>query len=173
MDRAEKRELVASLQSTLSGAGSIVLAQNAGLNVAALESLRRDIKQAGGQVRIAKNRLAKLALKETDNADMSALLNGPIVIAYADDPMTAPKIAAQFAEKNAKYVVLGGAMGQTALDADSVKALSTMPSLDELRATLAGMLKQPATRIASVVVAPAGGIARLLSAHAEKSNEAA
>ncbi len=173
MERAEKRELVASLQAALSGAGSIVLAQNSGLTVANLEVLRREVKAAGGYVKIAKNRLAKLALKETDNADMSALFTGPIVIAYAEDPMTTPKIAAKFAEKNAKYVVLGGAMGQTALDADSVKALATMPSLNELRATLAGMLKQPATRIASVIVAPAGGIARVLAAHAEKSNEAA
>jgi large subunit ribosomal protein L10 len=173
VERAEKRELVASLQSALTGAGSIVLAQNTGLTVANLEVLRREVKSAGGFVKIAKNRLAKLALKETDNADMSDLFVGPIVIAYAADPMTAPKIAAKFAEKNTKYVVLGGAMGQTALDAENVKALSTMPSLDELRATLAGMLKQPATRIASVVVAPAGGIARVLAAHAEKSNEAA
>ena len=170
MERAEKRELVASLQSALMGAGSIVLAQNTGLTVANLESLRREIKKAGGKVKIAKNRLVKLALKDTDNADMSALFTGPIVIAYADDPMTAPKIAAKFADKNAKYVILGGAMGMTALDANNVKALSIMPSLDELRATLAGMLKQPATRIASVIVAPASGIARVLAAHAEKSN---
>ncbi|MET3925076.1 50S ribosomal protein L10 [Devosia sp. 2618] len=173
MERAEKRELVASLQSALGGAGSIVLAQNSGLTVANLESLRREVKGAGGYVKIAKNRLAKLALKDTDHADISDLFIGPIVIAYAADPMTAPKIAQKFADKNAKYVVLGGVMGKTALDANSVKALSTMPSLDELRATLAGMLKQPATRIASVIVAPAGGIARVLAAHAEKSNEAA
>ncbi|MDB5506593.1 MAG: ribosomal protein [Devosia sp.] len=170
MERAEKRELVASLQSALMGAGSIVLAQNNGLTVANLEALRREIKKAGGKVKIAKNRLVKLALNDTDNADMSALFTGPIVIAYADDPMTAPKIAAKFADKNAKYVILGGAMGKTALDANNVKALSIMPSLDELRATLAGMLKQPATRIASVIVAPASGIARVLAAHAEKSN---
>jgi large subunit ribosomal protein L10 len=173
VDRAEKREVVASLQAALSGAGSIVLAQNTGLTVANLESLRVEVKKAGGHVKVAKNRLVKLALKETDNADISDLLTGPIVMAYAEDPVTAPKIAAKFAEKNAKFVVLGGAMGATALDADRVKALATMPSLDELRATLAGMLKQPATRIASVVVAPAGGIARVLAAHAEKSQEAA
>lgn len=173
MERAEKRELVASLQSALGGAGSIVLAQNAGLTVTNLESLRREVKGAGGFVKVAKNRLAKLALKETDHADISDLFVGPIVIAYAADPMLAPKLAQKFADKNAKYVVLGGVMGKTALDANSVKALSTMPSLDELRATLAGMLKQPATRIASVIVAPAGGIARVLAAHAEKSNEAA
>ncbi len=102
MERAEKRELVASLQSALSGAGSIVLAQNTGLTVANLESLRREVKGAGGYVKIAKNRLAKLALKDTDHADISGLFTGPIVIAYAEDPMTAPKIAQKFADKNAK-----------------------------------------------------------------------
>lgn len=173
MDRAEKREVVASLQQSLTGAGSIVLAQNAGLTVSNLESLRVEVKKAGGYVKIAKNRLVKLALKETDNADISDLFKGPIVMAFAADPMLAPKIAAKFAEKNAKFVVLGGAMGKVALDPSKVKALATMPSLNELRATLAGMLKQPATRIASVIVAPAGGIARVLAAHAEKSQEAA
>jgi large subunit ribosomal protein L10 len=168
MERAEKRELVASLQSALAGAGSIVVAQNAGLTVANLEGLRQQMKQAGGTVKVAKNRLAKLALKDTDNADISDLFTGPIVIAFAEDPVVAPKIAAKFAEKNQKYVVLGGAMGSTALDANGVKALATMPSLDELRATLAGMLKQPAQRIATVVQAPGGQIARVLSAYAEK-----
>jgi large subunit ribosomal protein L10 len=172
VERAEKRELVASLQSALAGAGSIVVAQNTGLTVANLETLRTQMKQAGGSVKIAKNRLAKLALKDTDNADMSALFIGPTVIAYATDPMTAPKIAAAFADKNQKFVVLGGAMGKTGLDADNVKALATMPSLDQLRATLAGMLKQPATRIASVVQAPGGQIARVLAAYADKSNAA-
>lgn len=172
MERAEKRALVTSLQSALAGAGSIVVAQNAGLTVANLESLRKQMKQAGGTVKIAKNRLAKLALKDTDNADMSALFTGPTVIAFANDPMTAPKVAAAFADKNSKFVVLGGAMGKVGLDAANVKALATMPSLDQLRATLAGMLKQPATRIASVVQAPGGQIARVLAAYADKSNAA-
>jgi large subunit ribosomal protein L10 len=173
VERAEKRELVASLQSALSGAGSIVVAQNAGLTVSHLESLRVQMKEAGGQVKIAKNRLAKIALKDTDNADISALFTGPVVIAYASDPMTAPKIAAKFAEKNTKFVIIGGAMGKTNLDADNVKALATMPSLDELRAKLAGLVKQPAAKIATVVAAPGAGIARVLAAHADKSNEAA
>ncbi|KKB12899.1 50S ribosomal protein L10 [Devosia geojensis] len=168
MERAEKREVVASLQSALSRAGSIVVAHNTGLSVAELTDLRVQVKQAGGQLKVAKNRLAKLALKDTDNADISGLFTGPTVIAYAEDPMTAPKIASKFADKNQKYVILGGAMGATALDVNNVKALATMPSLDELRATLAGMLKQPAQRIASVVQAPGGQIARVLSAYAEK-----
>jgi large subunit ribosomal protein L10 len=173
LERAEKRELVTSLQASLATAGSIVVAQNTGLTVAEMETLRKQMKSAGGQVKVAKNRLAKLALKETDNADISALLQGPTVLAYAQDPMVAPKVAAAFADKNQKFVLLGGAMGKTGLDVDNVKALATMPSLDQLRATLAGMLKQPATRIASILQAPGGQVARVLSAYAEKENEAA
>ena len=173
MERAEKHELVASLQASLATAGSIVVAQNAGLTVADMESLRRQMKSAGGQVKVAKNRLAKLALQQTDNADISALFTGPTVLAFAKDPMTAPKIAAAFAEKNQKFVVLGGAMGKTGLDVENVKALATMPSLDQLRATLAGMLKQPATRIASILQAPGGQVARVLAAYADKDKSEA
>lgn len=172
MERAEKAELITALQSSFKDAGSIVVARNTGLTVADLENLRKQMKQAGGSVKIAKNRLAKLALKDTDNADMSALFTGPTVVAYAKDPMTAPKVASAFADKNQKFVVLGGAMGKTGLDANSVKALATMPSLDQLRATLAGMLLQPATRIASILQAPGGQVARVIAAHAEKSNAA-
>jgi large subunit ribosomal protein L10 len=172
VERAEKSELIASLQSSFAGAGSIVVARNAGLTVADLETLRKQMKQAGGTVKVAKNRLAKLALKETDTADISALFQGPTVVAFAQDPMTAPKVAAAFADKNQKFVVLGGAMGKTGLDANNVKALATMPSLDQLRATLAGMLLQPGTRIASILQQPGGQIARVLNAHAEKSNAA-
>lgn len=172
MERAEKAELVSSLQSSFAAAGSIVVAQNAGLTVADLETLRKQMKSAGGQIKVAKNRLAKLALKDTETADISALFTGPTVVAFAKDPMTAPKVAAAFADKNQKFVVLGGAMGKTGLDAGKVKALATMPSLDQLRATLAGMLKQPATRIASILQQPGGQIARVLAAHADKSNAA-
>jgi large subunit ribosomal protein L10 len=170
VERAEKAELVTSLQASFAEAGSIVVAQNTGLTVADLETLRTQMRQAGGSVKVAKNRLAKLALKETDTADISALFTGPTVVAFAKDPMTAPKIASAFADKNQKFVVLGGAMGKTGLDANNVKALATMPSLDQLRAMLAGMLKQPATRIASVLQAPGGQIARVLSAYADKGN---
>jgi large subunit ribosomal protein L10 len=169
VERAEKREVVASLQAAFAGAGSIVVAQNTGLTVADLESLRTQVREVGGKVKGAKNRLAKLALTETTTADISALFTGPTVVAYAEDPTVAPKIAAKFAEKNQKFVILGGAMGETALDPNRVKALADLPSLDQLRATLAGMLKQPATRIASVVQAPGGQIARVLAAYAAKS----
>jgi large subunit ribosomal protein L10 len=169
LERAEKREVVASLQDALGRAGSIVVAHNTGLSVADLTDLRVQVKQAGGHLKVAKNRLTKLALKETDNADISALFTGPTVIAFADDPMVAPKIAAKFADKNQKYIILGGVMGPTALDADGVKALATLPSLDEMRAILCGMLTQPAQRIATIAQAPGAQIARVLSAYSEKS----
>jgi large subunit ribosomal protein L10 len=173
LERAEKREVVASLQQALGSAGSIVVAQNAGLSVADLTALRVQIKQAGGHLKVAKNRLAKLALKETDTADIAALFTGPTIIAYAEDPVVAPKIASKFAERNQKYVILGGALGASALDAENVKALATLPSLDELRAKLAGLIKQPATKIASVVVQPGAGIARVLAAYADKDKSEA
>ena len=172
MEKAEKREFVAWLNGVFKDSGSVVVAHYTGLTVAQLSDLRSKMRDAGGTVKGAKNRLAKIALKDTDNADMSALFTGPTVIAFAKDPMTAPKVAAAFADKNQKFVVLGGAMGKTGLDAANVKALATLPSLDQLRATLAGLLKQPATRIASVVQAPGGQIARVLAAYADKGNAA-
>lgn len=172
MDRAEKAELVGSLTEAFKSSGAIVVAHYAGLTVADMENLRVQMKQAGGQVKVAKNRLAKLALKETDNADISDLFKGPTVIAYSEDPVVAPKIAMKFAEKNDKFVVLGGAMGSTELDAAGVKALASVPSLDELRATIAGLLTRPATKIAVVVQAPAGQIARVISAYSEKGEAA-
>jgi large subunit ribosomal protein L10 len=172
VERAEKRQLVDQLQASFADAGSIVVARNTGLTVADLETLRTQMRQAGGSVKVAKNRLAKLALKETDTADIGALFTGPTVVAFAKEPMTAPKVASAFADKNQKFEILGGAMGKTGLDANNVKALATMPSLDQLRATLAGMLLQPATRIASILQAPGGQIARVLAAYADKSNAA-
>lgn len=172
MDRAEKAELVGSLTEAFKSSGAIVVAHYAGLTVADMENLRVQMKSAGGQVKVAKNRLAKLALKETDNADISDLFKGPTVIAYSEDPVVAPKIAMKFAEKNDKFVVLGGAMGSTELDAAGVKALASVPSLDELRATIAGLLTRPATKIAVVVQAPAGQIARVISAYSEKGEAA-
>jgi large subunit ribosomal protein L10 len=172
VERAEKREVVTALTASFAGAGSIVVARNAGLTVADLEALRKQMRQAGGQVKVAKNRLAKLALKETSTADISALFTGPTVVAFAKDPMTAPKVTSAFADKNQKFEVLGGAMGKTGLNAANVKALATMPSLDTLRAQLIGMLKQPGTRIASVLQAPGGQVARVLQAYADKGNAA-
>ncbi|TCT03334.1 LSU ribosomal protein L10P [Tepidamorphus gemmatus] len=172
MDRAEKSELVASLHEVFRNTGVVVVAHYAGLTVAEMTDLRGRMRSAGGRIKVAKNRLAKLALEGTDMAHLGALLKGPTVIAYSDDPVAAPKVATDFAKTNQKLVILGGAMGSTALDPDGVRSLATLPSLDELRAKLVGMINTPATRVAQVLAAPGGQIARVLAAYAEK-NEAA
>ncbi len=172
VDRAEKAELVSTLTDAFAGSGAIVVAQYTGLTVAEMEILRVQMKQSGAQVKVAKNRLAKLALKQTDNADISGLFTGPTLVAYSPDPVTAPKVAVQFANKNAKLVILGGAMGQTELDADGVRALAELPSLDQLRAKIAGLLTQPATKIAAVLQAPGGQVARVISAYSDKGEAA-
>ena len=168
MDRAEKTKLVKTLVEDFKSSEVIVVAHYAGLSVSEMEDLRVQMKQAGGQVKVAKNRLAKLALKETETADISDLFTGPTLIAYSNDPVTAPKIAVNFAKDNEKLVVLGGAMGQTNLDADAVKSLATMPSLDELRAKIAGLLTRPSANIASILQAPGGQVARVISAYSDK-----
>jgi large subunit ribosomal protein L10 len=130
------------------------------------------MRAAGASVKVAKNRLAKIALEGTEVASISALLKGPTLLAYSGDPVAAPKILTEFAKANENLVILGGAMGKTALDPDAVKALATLPSLDELRAKLVGLIQAPATKIAQVVNAPAAKVARVFAAYA-KSGEAA
>jgi large subunit ribosomal protein L10 len=168
VDRAEKAEVVSSLQQAFAGSGAVVVAHYAGLSVSDFEKLRVQMKQAGGQVKVAKNRLAKLALKDSEIADISGLLTGPTVLAYSEDPITAPRVAKKFADSNQKFVILGGAMGSTELDAEGIKALADLPSLDELRAKLAGLLVQPATNIARLVKEPSASVARVISAYSEK-----
>jgi large subunit ribosomal protein L10 len=130
------------------------------------------MREAGAGVKVAKNRLAKLALKGTDAEGIGDLLKGPTVIAYSKDPVAAAKVAVDFAKTNDKLVILGGAMGKTTLDQEGVKALASMPSLDELRAKLVGMISTPATRVAQVLSAPAGQVARVVGAYAKKSEAA-
>jgi large subunit ribosomal protein L10 len=173
MDRTEKTELVASLQQVFKTTNVVVVCHYAGLTVAQMSALRRQARQAGASVKVAKNRLAKIALEGTDVASISALLKGPTLLAFSGDPVAAPKVASDFAKANDKLVILGGAMGKTALDPSSVKALAALPSLDELRAKLVGLIQAPATKIAQVVNAPAAKVARVLNAYAAKSGEAA
>ena len=123
-------------------------------------------------MKVAKNRLAKLALKGTDAEHIADLFKGPTVIAFSNDPVAAAKVAIDFAKTNDKLVILGGAMGRTTLDPDGVKALASLPSLDELSGKLVGMIATPATRIAQVVAAPAAQIARVVGAYAKKSEAA-
>jgi large subunit ribosomal protein L10 len=172
VDRAEKREFVTSLHETFQASGTVVVAHYAGLTVAQMNDYRSKMRVAGGTVRVAKNRLAKIALEGTDAAGISDLFEGQTLIAYSSDPVAAAKVTNDFAKGNDKLVILGGSMGATTLDADGVKALATMPSLDELRAKLVGMINTPATRIAGVLQAPAGQLARVFGAYAKKDEAA-
>ncbi len=173
MDRAQKSELVTTLNSVFSqNTGSIVVAHNLGLTVAQMTDLRFRMAEEGATLKVAKNRLVKLALDGTDAEGIKDLFSGPTAIAYSDNPVAAPKVAARFAMDNEKYVVLGGAMGTTVLDETGVKALAELPSLDELRGKLVGMIQTPATRIAGILQAPGGQVARVLNAYATKEEAA-
>jgi large subunit ribosomal protein L10 len=173
LDRAEKSELVASLGEVFKTTKVVVVAHYSSLTVAQMQSLRRQMKQAGASVKVAKNRLAKIALEGSDVASIASLLKGPTVIAYSNDPVAAPKVAIDFAKTNEQFVVLGGAMGKTMLDPNGVKALAALPSLDELRAKIVGLIEAPATKIAQLVNAPAAKVARVVQAYALKSGESA
>ena len=172
MERAEKQELVTSLNQVFKDTGTIVVAHYAGLTVADMTAFRAKMRDVGAGVKVAKNRLAKLALKGTDAEAVADLFKGPTVIAFSKDPVAAAKVAIDFAKTNEKLVILGGAMGRTSLDPDGVKALASLPSLDELRAKLVGMIKTPATRVAQVVAAPAAKVARVVGAYAKKGEAA-
>ena len=173
MDRAAKSELVAALGEVFKNTKVVVVAHYAGLTVAQMQTLRRQMKQAGASVKVAKNRLARIALEGSDVASIAPLLKGPALIAFSGDPVAAPKVAVEFAKSNERFVILGGAMGATALDPNGVKALAALPSLDELRARLVGLCKAPATKCAQLSKEPAAKAARLLRAYAKKSGESA
>jgi len=172
VDRAGKKALVTELNGVFKASNVVVVAHYAGLTVADMQKLRAQMKQAGATVKVAKNRLAKIALDGTDVAIVAPLLKGPTVLAYSGDPIAAPKVAADFAKANAKFVIVGGAMGKTALNPDGVKALAALPSLDELRAKLIGLIQAPATKIAQLATAPAAKLARVVQAYAKKDDAA-
>lgn len=172
MDRAEKREFVTEMHETFKASGSVVVARYAGLTVAQMNDLRSKMRAQGATVRVAKNRLAKIALQGTDAEPIANLFEGQTLVCYANDPIAAPKVANDYAKGNDKLVILGGSMGTTSLDAEGVKALAQLPSLDELRGKLLGMIQTPATRIAAVVAAPAAQLARVFGAYAKKDEAA-
>ena len=172
MDRAEKAALVTSMNTIFKDAGVIVVSHYSGLTVADMTDLRLQMSEAGATLKVVKNRLAKLALDGTDAAGITDLMTGQTVLAWSEDPVAAPKVAANFAKKNNKLVILGGAMGATVLDPSGVKSLAELPSLDELRGKLVGMIQTPATRIAGVLQAPGGQLARVMSAYASKDEAA-
>ena len=169
MDRAAKKEAVTELNEVFKASNVVVVAHYAGLTVAQMQNLRKQARQAGASVKVAKNRLAKIALEGTDVASVAPLLKGPTVIAYSGDPVAAPKVVTDFAKANEKFVILGGAMGKTALNPDGIKALAALPSLDELRGKIVGLLVAPATKIAQLANAPAAKLARVVQAYASKS----
>jgi large subunit ribosomal protein L10 len=168
MDRAQKAEFVASLKQTFSEVGVVVVTRNHGLTVAQSTQLRNKMRDAGAVYKVSKNKLAKIALDGTDYLSLGDMLTGPVGLASSIDPVAAAKVVVDFAKTNDKFEIVGGAMGATALDVDGVKALATLPSLDELRAKIVGLLVAPATKLATITQAPAAQIARVLSAHAEK-----
>ena len=173
MDRSHKEDLVAALNASLSDVACFVITRQSGLTVAEVTGLRRQMREAGASFKVTKNRLARLALKGTKFEQLSPMFTGPTAVAYSRDPVAAAKIAVEFADKNEKLQIVGGALGSQQLDAAGVKALATMPSLDELRARFLGLLQAPATRIAGVLQAPGAQLARVLSARAKQQSEAA
>ena len=171
MERAVKSEQIASLGEVFKTTKVVVVAHYSGLTVAQMQTLRKQMRQAGASVRVAKNRLAKIALEGSDVASIAPLMKGPTLIAFSGDPIAAPKVAVDFAKTHERFVILGGAMGKTSLDQNGVKALAALPSLDELRAKIVGLIVAPATKIAQVVNAPAAKLARVVQAYASKSGE--
>jgi large subunit ribosomal protein L10 len=173
VDRAAKRELIDHLHGELKSTGVVVVAHNTGMVAAQSAEFRKRVKEAGGSVKVAKNKLAQLALKDTDAEQLSDLMKGPTILAFSKDPIAAAKAAVTYAKGNDKLVILGGAMGKTILDANGVKALADLPSLDELRAKIIGLLNAPATKIARTVKEPGAKLARVIQAKASKGEAAA
>jgi large subunit ribosomal protein L10 len=170
LDRTEKQEFVAELASVFAETSMVVVTQNQGLTVAEVTALRVKMRAAGVTFKVAKNRLANLALEGTRFGGLAPMLKGPTALAWSTDPVAAAKTAVEFAKTNEKFVLIGGALGTQTLDVSGIKALAELPSLDALRAGLVGMIQTPATRIAGVLQAPAGQLARVFGAYASKDD---
>lgn len=168
MDRAQKEKVVEELGQIFESSGVVVVAHYEGMTVAQMQDLRAAMREAGGSVRVAKNRLAKIALEGKPCASIGGLLTGMTVLSYSEDPVAAAKIADAFAKKNDKFVILGGAMGNTALDPAGVKAVASMPSREELIAQIVSCIGAPAANIAGAIGAPASNIAGILSTLEER-----
>jgi large subunit ribosomal protein L10 len=168
MNRSEKTDAVAALNATFNAAASVIVTRNLGLTVAQSTDLRNKMRDAGASYKVAKNSLAKIALKDTPYETISELLTGPVALGTSTDPVAAAKIAVDFAKTNPKLEIVGGAMGTTVLNVDGVKALASMPSLDQLRAKMIGLIQAPATKLAQLATAPAAKLARVFGAYATK-----
>ena len=168
MDRSQKAESVAQLNATFNEVGVVVITRNLGMSVAQSTALRGKVREAGASYKVAKNRLAKLAIADTQYAGIGEFLTGPTAIATSVDPVAAAKAVVDFAKTTDKIEIVGGAMGSQVLNAEGIKALASMPSLDELRAKLVGLVQAPATKIAQLSTAPAAKLARVFGAYAAK-----
>ena len=168
MDRAQKQEAIEALKGVFDSSGAVVVTHYMGLTVAEMTDLRGRLRTEGAQLQVVKNTLALKALDGSIGEDGDSLFKGPVAIAFAPDPVSAAKVATQYAKDNDQFTVIGGFMGQQVLDKSSVTALATLPSLDQLRATIVGLLQAPATKIAGVLQAPAGQLARVVGAYAAK-----
>jgi len=169
VDRSEKEQLVSSLRQSLVESNLVIVAQQTGLTVAQVSQLRREMREAGAQYKVAKNTLARLAIAGTENESMTSLLSGPTALAYSKDPVAAAKVTIKFANTNDKFKVVGGLLNGRLLNAKDIETLSKLPSLDQLRAKIIGVISTPATRIAGILQAPAGQLARVFSAYGKKA----
>ncbi len=172
MDRSQKAESVEALNATFNAVGVVVITRNLGMSVAQSTLLRTKMRDAGAQFKVSKNSLAKLAIANTDYAGIGELLTGPVALATSVDPVAAAKVVIDFAKTNDKLEVVGGAMGAQVLNAEGIKALASLPSLDQLRATLIGLVQAPATKIAQLTTAPAAKLARVFGAYAATAEAA-
>jgi len=168
MDRGQKAAAVAELKQTFSEVGVVVVTRNLGLTVAQSTQLRTKMREAGASYKVSKNKLAKIALDGTDYLSLGDMLTGPVGLATSIDPVAAAKVVVDFAKTTDKIEIVGGAMGATALNVEGVKALATLPSLDELRAKIVGLIQAPAQKLASITQAPAGQLARVFGAYGAK-----
>ena len=168
MDRSQKADAVAQLSEVFAQSGVVVVTRNLGLTVDQSTELRTKMREAGATYKVAKNRLAKLALKDTDYTGLDEFLTGPTALGYSEDPVAAAKAVVDFAKTTDKIEILGGSMGAQKLDEAGVRALASLPSLDELRGTIVGLVNAPATKVAQVVNAPAAKLARVFGAYGAK-----
>lgn len=169
MDRTQKEKLVTSLQHALSDTACVVITHQTGMTVEEVTDLRRQMRAAGASFKVTKNRLARRAFAGTKFEQLSPMFTGPTAIAFSRDPVAAAKVAVEFANRNEKLRIVGGGLNEQQLDVAGVRSLATLPSLDELRAKILGMLQTPATRIAAVLQAPGAQIARVLGAYAKQA----
>ena len=169
MLRAEKAQVIDDLHQTFGTVGVVVVTHYAGLNVAEITDLRLRVRNAGGSFRVAKNRLAKRALDGTGFGALSGLMVGPTGLAFSAEPTAVPKAIVEYARRNDKLKIVGGGIAGALLDADEVRALAELPSLDELRAKIVAILQTPASRLVGILQAPGGQVARVLRAYADKA----